>query len=62
MNSGDEAVDVDGTTLIIDLPDWVYWTYIAFTIALRILAIFIVPRDRRPQTAAAWLLAIMFIP
>ncbi|MBO9578463.1 MAG: cardiolipin synthase [Microbacteriaceae bacterium] len=48
--------------IVIDLPDWVYWTYLGFTIALRVLAVFIVPRNRRPQTATAWLLAIMFIP
>ncbi|OJX65971.1 MAG: cardiolipin synthase [Micrococcales bacterium 73-13] len=45
-----------------DLPDWVYWSYLVFTILLRVLAVIVVPRNRRPQTAAAWLLAIMFIP
>lgn len=54
--------DVGGLTFGIDLPDWVYWSYLTFTIALRVLAIFVVPNGRRPQTAAAWLLAIMFIP
>jgi len=59
----EDVVDtVDGITFGFDLPDWIYWTYLAFTISLRILAVFIVPRNRRPQTATAWLLAIMFIP
>ena len=30
--------------------------------AIRVLAIIFVPRNRRPQTAMAWLLAIFFIP
>ena len=29
---------------------------------LRIVALLYVPRNRRPQTALAWLLAIFFIP
>lgn len=29
---------------------------------IRILAIIFIPRNRRPQTATAWLLAIMFLP
>src|ERR1700712_1655315 len=29
---------------------------------VRVLAIIYVPRNRRPQTATAWLLAIFFIP
>jgi len=35
---------------------------IAADIVLRIVALIIVPRNRRPQTALAWLLAIFFIP
>ena len=30
--------------------------------ALRIVAIIIIPRNRRPTSATAWLLAIYFIP
>lgn len=30
--------------------------------AIRVLAVIFVPRNRRPQTAAAWLLAIFFLP
>jgi cardiolipin synthase len=33
-----------------------------FDIVIRILALIFVPRNRRPQTAMAWLLAIFFIP
>ena len=58
----DVTETVDGITFGFDLPDWVYWSYIVFTIALRVLAVLVVPYNRRPQTATAWLLAIMFIP
>ena len=35
---------------------------IAVDLAIRIAAIIIVPRNRRPTSATAWLLAIYFIP
>jgi cardiolipin synthase len=35
---------------------------LAIDIAFRVIALVIVPRNRRPQTAMAWLLAIFFIP
>ena len=35
---------------------------VAIDIAFRIIALFVVPHNRRPQTAMAWLLAIFFIP
>ncbi|HXR43498.1 MAG TPA: cardiolipin synthase [Pseudolysinimonas sp.] len=35
---------------------------IAIDATIRIVALFVVPRNRRPQTAIAWLLAIYFIP
>ena len=45
------------------------WFSVAVAVALflgdatvRILAVIYVPRNRRPQTATAWLLAIFFIP
>jgi cardiolipin synthase len=45
------------------------WVTIAIAVALvaidfviRILAVAIIPRNRRPQTAMAWLLAIFFLP
>ena len=41
-----------------------FWVTIALVvdIAFRIIALVVVPRNRRPQTAMAWLLAIFFIP
>ncbi len=40
------------------------WSTVALIIdiGLRVLAFFVIPRNRRPQTATAWLLAILFIP
>ena len=38
------------------------WVFLVIDIGLRILAIAWIPRNRRPQTSAAWLLAILFIP
>jgi cardiolipin synthase len=47
------------------------WSTIAFAIAVlavlvdfvvRVLSVIFVPRNRRPQTATAWLLAIFFLP
>jgi cardiolipin synthase len=40
------------------------WVTIALVIdiAFRVIALVVVPRNRRPQTAMAWLLAIFFIP
>jgi cardiolipin synthase len=35
---------------------------VAVDLVLRLVALVVVPRDRRPQTALAWLLAIFFIP
>jgi cardiolipin synthase A/B len=35
---------------------------ITVDLAIRIVSLFIVPRNRRPQTAMAWLLAIFFLP
>jgi cardiolipin synthase A/B len=40
---------------------WVSFV-IALDIAFRIIALVVVPHNRRPQTAMAWLLAIFFIP
>lgn len=43
---------------------WTWWVFVvlAFDITVRILAIIIIPRNRRPTAAMAWLLAIYFIP
>ena len=41
-----------------------FWVTLALVIdiAFRVIALVVVPRNRRPQTAMAWLLAIFFIP
>jgi len=41
-----------------------FWVALALAIDIvfRVIALVIVPRNRRPQTAMAWLLAIFFIP
>ena len=58
----DDPVDPDGVTIVFGWgPVW-GWTIFVIELILRILAIIIIPRNRRPQTAAAWLLAILFIP
>ena len=49
MGSGWFAVTVTVILLLIDF-------------AVRIVALIVVPKNRRPQTALAWLLAIFFIP
>ena len=36
--------------------------FVAVDMTLRILAVIYVPRNRRPQTAMAWLLAIFALP
>lgn len=44
---------------------WSFWitiTAIVVDLVIRIVAIIIVPRNRRPGSAMAWLLAIFFIP
>ncbi|MCR2784738.1 MULTISPECIES: cardiolipin synthase [unclassified Microbacterium] len=44
--------------------DWTWWVILAFVvdIIVRITAIIVIPRNRRPTAAMAWLLAIYFIP
>ena len=44
--------------------DWTWWVILVFVVDLvvRITAIIVVPRNRRPTAAMAWLLAIYFIP
>nr|WP_054687252.1 cardiolipin synthase [Microbacterium sp. No. 7] len=43
---------------------WSWWVILALLVdlAVRVLAIIIVPRNRRPTAAMAWLLAIFFMP
>jgi len=44
--------------------NWTWWVVLvaAFDVSTRVLAIIIVPRNRRPTAATAWLLAIYFMP
>jgi cardiolipin synthase len=48
-------------SITIDATWWVLVIFVA-DLAIRIAAIIIVPRNRRPTAAMAWLLAIYFIP
>ncbi|CAI9390191.1 cardiolipin synthase [Microbacterium sp. T2.11-28] len=43
---------------------WTWWVVVVlvFDITVRVLAIIVIPRNRRPTAAMAWLLAIYFIP
>jgi len=43
-------------------PWWVISIAVAIDITIRVIAIIVVPRNRRPTAATAWLLAIYFIP
>ncbi|KDA05392.1 cardiolipin synthase [Microbacterium sp. CH12i] len=43
-------------------PWWVLAFAVVVDIAIRITAIIIIPRNRRPTAAMAWLLAVFFIP
>ncbi|WP_309080946.1 cardiolipin synthase [Zhihengliuella sp.] len=53
---------VDAVSLLNDLPVWLLAVAWAFDVAIRVLMLGIVPGNRRPTTAMAWLLAIFFIP
>ncbi len=44
------------------LPWWVIAGYVVIDLAVRIVAVITIPRNRRPTSAMAWLLAIFFIP
>ncbi|MFY9713416.1 MAG: cardiolipin synthase [Microbacterium sp.] len=43
-------------------PWWVIAFLLILDIAIRVTAIIVIPRNRRPTSAMAWLLAIFFIP
>ncbi|MEJ1092070.1 cardiolipin synthase [Microbacterium istanbulense] len=43
-------------------PWWVVTLYLIIDITVRVIAVIVVPRNRRPTAAMAWLLAIFFIP
>lgn len=44
------------------LPGWIVIIVFTFEIGIRVAVIGIIPSNRRPNTAMAWLLAIFFIP
>ncbi|HIW99784.1 MAG TPA: cardiolipin synthase [Candidatus Nesterenkonia stercoripullorum] len=44
------------------LPQWIIMIILCLEIAVRLAVIGIIPGNRRPNTAMAWLLAIFFIP
>ncbi|HET6241272.1 MAG TPA: PLDc N-terminal domain-containing protein, partial [Arthrobacter sp.] len=44
------------------LPSWVILFLTAADFAIRVLALGIIPGNRRPTTAMAWLLCIFFVP
>ena len=43
-------------------PLWLTIAYLVFDLTVRIVAVIVVPRNRKPTSAMAWLLAIFFIP
>ncbi|GAB3603044.1 cardiolipin synthase [Microbacterium aureliae] len=44
------------------LTSWALIAVLLFDVVVRVTAVIVVPRDRRPTAAMAWLLAIYFIP
>ncbi|GFZ79059.1 cardiolipin synthase [Nesterenkonia alkaliphila] len=44
------------------LPFWIVVIVVAFEVGIRLAVIGIIPGNRRPNTAMAWLLAIFFMP
>ena len=53
-------MDVGGITL--NFTTIVAGVLVFIDLTIRVLALIYVPRNRRPQTAMAWLLAIFFLP
>ena len=51
---------MDGIILTFNLG--IGWALLAIDFVIRVVAVIVIPRNRRPQTATAWLLAIFFIP
>lgn len=43
-------------------PWWVLAIAVAVDLTVRVIAIIVIPRNRRPTSAMAWLLAVFFIP
>ena len=52
----------DANTVVLDFNLSLATVLIVVDFIIRVLAVIYVPRNRRPQTALAWLLAIFFIP
>ncbi|GAA3905239.1 cardiolipin synthase [Microbacterium invictum] len=50
-------------SITVDLT-WTWWAVVVliFDLTIRVLSVIIIPRNRRPTAAMAWLLAIYFIP
>lgn len=44
------------------LPGWVILIVLVFEVSVRLIVLGIIPDNRRPNTAMAWLLAIFFMP
>lgn len=44
------------------LPDWLSITILVIEMALRVIALIVVPRNRRPTTAISWLMLIFLTP
>lgn len=44
------------------LPAWIILVILVFEVGVRLAVLGIIPENRRPNTAMAWLLAIFFIP
>lgn len=56
---------LDGERELVITNNWTTWAVIAFVLVdviIRVSAVIIIPRSRRPTSAMAWLLAIFFIP
>jgi len=50
---------------VLDVNTWPWWAvvgYLVIDLSVRAFAVIVVPRNRRPTSAMAWLLAIFFIP
>ncbi|WES63873.1 cardiolipin synthase [Microbacter sp. GSS18] len=52
----------DGGALELTVTSWTLLAVFVFDIVVRVTAVIVVPRNRRPTAAMAWLLAIYFIP
>lgn len=44
------------------LPQWIFLSILVLEVGIRVAVIGIIPDNRRPNTAMAWLLAVFFIP